>query len=149
MPLRIFTSVPLMPTRSTRVPKAASSPELVAPPPVEIPPVAAWAVAAARTRKKSARNTAQRARRSGGAVRARVLRLRLFGPALAPRGMPSSISSFSTPTGLADGLALKELRYAADAGDSPRIRVPRSPRYVGGDSAEGRGMLTDAHISPR
>jgi hypothetical protein len=33
--------------------------------------------------------------------------------------MPLSIASFLTLTGLADGLALKELRYAADACDSP------------------------------
>src|SRR4051794_32327825 len=55
--------------------------------------------------------------------------------------MPSCMASLVTLTGLAVGLALKELRYAADAGDSPQIWVPRSLRYVGRDSAEGRGML--------
>src|SRR5918992_251635 len=51
---------------------------------------------------------------------------------------------FPTLTGLADGLALKELRYAAEACDSPHEWVPRSPRYMSGDSAEGRGMLAEA-----
>jgi NAD(P)-dependent dehydrogenase (short-subunit alcohol dehydrogenase family) len=48
-------------------------------------------------------------------------------PALPERGMPSFIASFSTPTGLADGLALKELRYAADACDSPHYVGPPIP----------------------
>jgi len=34
---------------------------------------------------------------------------------------------FATLTGLADGLALKELRYAADAGDSPQQVGPPLP----------------------
>jgi hypothetical protein len=35
---------------------------------------------------------------------------------------------FTTLTGLAVGLALKELRYAADAGDSPPLIGSPAPR---------------------
>jgi hypothetical protein len=35
---------------------------------------------------------------------------------------------FATLTGLADGLALKELRYAADACDSPQLFGSPAPR---------------------
>src|SRR4029077_5763687 len=44
--------------------------------------------------------------------------------------------SFGTLTGLADGLALKELRYTGRRRRfAPTKWVPRSPRYVGEDSA--------------
>ena len=51
---------------------------------------------------------------------------------------------FPTLTGLADGLALKELRYAADAGDSPQLVGPPLPAICGGDSAEVGGTLANA-----
>jgi hypothetical protein len=68
-----------------------------------------------------------------------------------PKAVPAYVHRlFRTLTGLADGLALKELRYAADAGDSPQpIWVPRSPRYVGGDSAEVGGTLANAKTEKR
>src|SRR5215212_4696420 len=53
--------------------------------------------------------------------------------------------SFQALTGLADGLALKELRYTAIAATRPKTNwVPRSPRYVGGDSAEVGARLANA-----
>ena len=52
--------------------------------------------------------------------------------------------SFQALAGLADGLALKELRYAAMPRFAPTNWVPRSPRYVGGDSAEVGGRLANA-----
>src|SRR5256885_1552458 len=51
------------------------------------------------------------------------------------RAALSCIGLFLLPTGLADGLALKELRYAASYGDSPRPTwpsgFPRVPRRCG------------------
>jgi hypothetical protein len=48
----------------------------------------------------------------------------------AHRGRAALLILFPTPTGLADGLALKELRYAADAGDSPQLTGPPISGYV-------------------
>src|ERR1700754_480389 len=52
---------------------------------------------------------------------------------------------FRALTGLAVGLALKELRYTTIRSRfAPTNWVPRSPRYVGGDSAEVGGRLANA-----
>ena len=69
----------------------------MAAPPV---PADAGAEASSAVSAQTQRTAAQRAPRAA----------RLFVPAFI---------LFATLTGLADGLALKELRYAAEAGDSP------------------------------
>ena len=55
-----------------------------------------------------------------------------------------TIVSFQALTGLADGLALKELRYVADADDSPQLVGPPLAAICGGDSAEVGGTLANA-----
>ncbi len=83
-------------------------------------PAAIAAVDTARTPTSSAR----RLRRPKTVAATRLLLL------CARWGPTPSLILFPTLTGLADGLALKELRYAADAGDSPQLLGPPISGYV-------------------
>src|SRR5262249_62120912 len=81
-----------------------------------LPPVTAWAEAAPSSSDEAAHRHASIAR--PGLRRSRAPGDRSFRPR---RFLPLSIVSFRALPGLADGLALKELRYAADACDSPQL----------------------------
>src|SRR5947207_14578982 len=104
------------------------------PPPELKPPEPAWAVAAAAIIAPKARRNAHRATRSGRANPPPAPRAVRRSPALR-RALPSSML-FRSLTGLADGLAPKEMALRGDRRDSPQVFRSPDPAYVGRDSAK-------------
>ena len=67
-------------------------------------------------------------------------------PMLSSASVRGSLILSRTLTGLADGLALKEMRYAAEAGDSPQNYGSPDLRICSGDSAATRHPNKSADV---